>query len=108
MTHRTLFPSDRAFFEPPKLARSSDPETSKLSAEQIRPHLGRLHRVVIATLKEKGEPMTAKEIGQDAHRRMLELVNAGMIETCGTRKCSVSGRMSQVYRITSKGVTNAQ
>ena len=100
MTPRTLFPE---ITPEPKLARTSDPETSHLAAEQIRPHLGRLHRVVIATLKENGEPMTAKEIGPDAHKRMLELVEADQIETCGTRICSVSGRMAQAYRIRNGG-----
>ena len=98
MTPRTLFPDIDTTTEPP-LARHSDPQTSHLAADYIRPHLGRLHQAVIDTLRAAKEPMTASEIGPQAHKRMKELVEDNRIEKCGERKCSISGRLATVYRI---------
>lgn len=87
------------------IARHSDPETSKAAAAHIEPNLSATKQRCLAVLNGS---MTASEIGRDAtvnggnaetHRKRVgELHRDGLIESCGTRVCTVTGINAAVYR----------
>ena len=83
---------------PPYQAHSS---TSKQAAEQIRPTAGTLRAKVLTLLQS--EALTDEEIanrlslsGSTARPRRIELVQAGLVESTGT-KPTASGRQAQVW-----------
>lgn len=87
-------------------------ETRRLSYEQVLQNLGKRQRDVYESLRKYGE-CTANELSyamyrdgriastdrNNVHPRLNELVEAGLVEVKGKRKCSVSGRMCAVYRV---------
>jgi len=90
-------------------ARSSDPETSQLAAEHIKPSLTRLRRMFLQSLVELGQS-TANEaawhatgdhtLRESIRKRAAELVKSGEIEIVGKRQCKVTGVAANVYRVT--------
>lgn len=95
---------------PPKLARSSDPQTSHESAAKTYEQLGDCHLTVLSVMGKVGYEWTARQIGQCAfsdnrshepdtyRKRMKELIRDGWIEVCGTTKDETTGRTVQIYR----------
>ena len=88
---------------PAPIARSTDPATSHEAASGV--NLSATKQRCLAVLKGS---MTASEIGRDAtvnggnaetHRKRVgELHRDGLIESCGTRVCTVTGINAAVYR----------
>ena len=103
-------------FDAPQLrARKRDTETSQIAAAEIEPKLHRLQQEFFDTLSKSSLPMTSNEVAAEIvseafmrayqasresfRKRAGELVALGRIEVCGKRKCKVTGKLAQVYRI---------
>jgi hypothetical protein len=90
-------------FEPEKLVRSSDPDTSKaaaLSAGELR---SRHHGIIMDCILEYG-PLTSEQVSgrtelthAQAWRRMGELRDKGLLVETPIRRPNVSGRMAIVW-----------
>lgn len=94
-----------SLFDPPALARRSDPETSQAASRQIRGDLGRIQSTVLQLVKEhpgKTAPELARAAGihdpRVVNRRLPELEKAGLVERCTPRKCSLSNRKAATWR----------
>ena len=87
-----------------KLARRTDPETSKEAAERIKPHLGELHRWAQSCVQE-APGLTQRELGakfcatdpRRIGRRLNECELLGLVKRGVARKCSISGRMADTW-----------
>ena len=89
-------------------ARSSDPETSKQAAADIRVSLSNLESEFLAALTVLGEAtsneVAARVAGDNfarrntIRRRASDLIAKRMIEAVGVRACSVSGKSATCYR----------
>ncbi len=101
MNQQTLFP----------IARNSDPETSHVAAEDIKPSLGKLKRAMLDSAKLAIGPKTARELAEESRRRVdkntdvesfrkraRELARDGLLVECGVRCCSVTGKPAQTFR----------
>jgi len=62
MGQRTLF--DEPETKPVPIARASDPATSHKAAAKIEKVVTAQHALVLAVLKRRGHPMTAKELAK--------------------------------------------
>ena len=82
----------------PKLARSSDPQTSHESAAKTQTELPGRYERILRIMAAYGKPMTARQIHHEAHKRMLEMVKDGWIEVCGTTRDETTGRTVMIYR----------
>ena len=111
MTQLELFGD--AIFE--KLARQDDPPTSKAAAEDIRPKLSGLREAFVLALADLGGgPATAREIGERAkekglhgevesvRKRASELEDMRMIQVVEVRRCSITGKVAETWRLTSE------
>lgn len=97
---------------PEVLARQSDPPTSKAAAEDIRPSIGKLQAAFLAALKDLGGARTAREIAERArelglHRepesirkRASELEDMRMIQVVEVRRCSITNKVAETWRLT--------
>lgn len=93
-------------FEPRKLVRGTDPDTSRNAALASQELRARHHATILEVLWIHGRAMAAEEIadqvsGLDATavcRRLRELVTAGEIEATSERHRNRSGRMAVRYR----------
>jgi hypothetical protein len=92
----------------PPLARSTDPATSHIAADQVT-RSGRrasLNQAVLAFLRVSGDSFTYREIAarigeRDAvnvMRRLNDLRKTGAAEKCGARNCSVNGNLMTTWR----------
>jgi predicted ArsR family transcriptional regulator len=88
------------------LFRRTDPVTSKIAGTMAREFKGDHERRILEALA--AGPGTKDEIAsrcglseQQVARRMHGLARAGLVETTGTTRPSVSGRPERVWRITS-------
>lgn len=100
------------FDEPSELSRQSDPESSHVAAQEIRPCIGKLQAAFLAALKDLNGPATAREIAERAremglHRepesvrkRAAELEDMRMIQVVEVRRCSVTNKMAESWRLT--------
>lgn len=100
-----------SFLDAP-LCRSTDPSTSVEAAEGVKPKLSRLREAMLTVIGECG-PMTAMEAASEcckrhggiwlesARKRCHELVRMNLVVECDPRRCSYSGKMAMVYRISS-------
>jgi hypothetical protein len=90
-------------------ARSSDPETSKQAAADIRVSLSNLESEFLAALAVLGEA-TSNEVAarvagdnfarrNSIRRRASDLIAKMQIEQLEPRVCSVTGKRATVYRI---------
>ena len=84
------------------LARSSDPLSSHLAADEVT-RSGR--RALLAWLRGQTRPMTSAEIavasGMDRHgvaRRLPDLAHDGLEERCSMHDCGVTGRLAINWR----------
>lgn len=92
-------------FEAHKLARTTDPATSKLGAIDVAPRLAGLHATVLSMV-ERYPGHTSSELAKYCgvpdprriNRRLPELEVAGQVVRCETRKCKVTGRVAATWR----------
>ncbi len=88
-------------------ARSSDPQTSKLSASATKQVASGLRAVFVQQLREHG-PCTANEAvesfenphyAESVRKRAGECEKLGAVRVIGTRACKATGRSAQVYEV---------
>ena len=106
MTQLSLFDDE------PAIARKSDPVTSHVAAKEIRPSIGKLQAAFLAALKDIGQPATAREIGERAkamglhgepesvRKRAAELEGMRLIQVVEVRRCSVTNKIAETWRVT--------
>ncbi len=89
-------------FDPRRLARTTDPDTSHAAAKSMENQIGPQHQAVLSVL-EQGFPLAAEEIedflGYSTWRRMGELERKGLIERTEEKHKNRSGRMAYKYKI---------
>ena len=104
MNQPSLFPDDR--YEPPTLARASDPATSLAGAEHIAPQLGQKAACMMKVLRfasmtaneaARGCAVTYGGIAESYRKRVGELERDGMIRRKESRPCNVTGQPATVY-----------
>ena len=66
--------------------------------------LPKSHKLIIAYLCTRKQPVTSGEIeaylqNSSAHKRLSELRNAGYIEECEKRKCSITGVEALTWKV---------
>jgi len=92
-----------------RLARKTDPKTSKAAANAIVEDLGRLQQWALAVVRDH----PSSTVNEMAHklslrdprklgRRMNELVARGCIVEMGSRKCRITGRQATIYDVANK------
>lgn len=91
-------------------ARQTDPATSQIAAEEIRPKLNVRAGQFLAGLAAIGGTGTAREVAAEVadciavhdsiRRRASDLVRLGLIEEIDARVCRISGKKATVYRLT--------
>lgn len=93
-----------------RLARRSDPETSKDAAASAGTIRSRHSRIILATIAAERRPLTAEEIADrcalnsvQVCRRWAELRAAGLVEADG-EALNRNRRMASRYRLTQRGV----
>jgi hypothetical protein len=97
--------SQLSFFDQCVIARTSDPLTSKLAAENVKPKLSGRRAEFVACLKEIGRPATAQEIAfmadpkirESVRKRAKECVSMGHVVEIGTKMCDVTGETVTAY-----------
>jgi len=98
-----------------RLARKDDPETSKLAATDAKVKAGSLHQTIAKWLSEQSNPLTAREIAESVKRdcalkcevetirkRVGELEDLTLdyrVVIAGVRKCSVTGKMAEIWEV---------
>ena len=90
------------------LYRKTDPDTSRLAAETIEPHINEVQLQVLLAFEEHG-PMTDEELhdlpqfkvrgDSSARGRRSELTGKKLIEKSGDRRTSRSGNLMIVWRL---------
>jgi len=98
-------------FEPHKLARTTDPDTSKAAARSTKELRLRHAAFIMAALRDVGyRGLTSEEISEEysemldmvaVARRMKELERRGLVERTVERRKNRSGRLARVWRVTS-------
>lgn len=92
-------------FDAARLARATDPATSKAAAADCRSLRGRQHAVileVLATVADATCDEVADRCDLNRHqvgRRMHELLAGGLVRTTGNTRPTPSGRMAQCYEV---------
>lgn len=107
MRQLSLFEDDQ------RLARVSDPDTSKAAAAEITPKLGQKQQEVLAVIRRSRSTLTANEAAEVARRsahgkcmsetyrkRLGELERMGLVRVVGKRACCVTGKTVQHYEAT--------
>jgi hypothetical protein len=90
-------------------ARASDPVTSTIAAQAVENTASVLQRLFIESLAQLGEA-TANEVARRAaakanvmpesvRKRAGELFESGLISVSTIRKCGVTGKLAQVYKV---------
>lgn len=92
-------------FDPHKLRRNEDPDTSDAAAHSVGEVRGRHFVVILQTLESHG-PLTTEEISGRSSlgyhavaRRMRELLEAGRVRLTGERRKNRSGRQALVWEV---------
>ncbi len=98
--------------EPTKMYRNSDPNTSRLAAEEITRSGGAdlLREAVLAAVKEN-PGCTSREFGVSSeevshdnfHKRLPELEKAGEVHRGDARKCRITNRQATTWYPGHKG-----
>lgn len=97
-------------FEPHKLARTENPDTSKAAARSTKELRLRHGAFIMAALRDVGYlGLTSEEIADacplldhaQVWRRLSELERAGLVEKVAEKRKNRSGRQARVWRITS-------
>ena len=97
-----------SLFDQSVIARSSDPITSHVAAENVLPKLSGRRSEFVRCLREIGHPATAQEIAamadvrirESVRKRAKECVNLGYVVEVGTKRCDVTGTMAMTYWVT--------
>ena len=95
---------------PAKLSRRSDPITSQQSATEFQKKLKGAKASCMFILSHYTYPLTAREIAnrcvqssggfESSYRaRPSELVKDGLVEECGFRRCEITGKNAQTFRV---------
>lgn len=99
------------FSDDTQLARQSDPLTSRMAAEEIKPKVSQLQQAFLAALAAIGKPATANEVGAKAvamglavnaesvRKRSAEVERAGMVRVAGIQRCSVTNKLAEGWRV---------
>lgn len=108
MEQLTLFDNPR----PKRIARATDPATSRAAAEIIRPRLGLIEarmlrmfqQLGVATAREAAEECMAccntGETDMETHRkRYTGLKDKRYIQPCGTKQCRYTGQTVTAYEV---------
>lgn len=119
MNYRTLFDTDEVTTTVAPIARHSDPITSQQSAAETEKKLGTLHQSFLCGLSRLSPhapdgSCTANEVAahcaeldggmaESYRKRAKELVDAGLIEQAGERRCEITGKSAMTFR--AKGQT---
>lgn len=97
---------DRTIFDTIGLARNSDPDTSHIAAETVKPHIRELQAIVLGCLKAHPEGLTDEEVQRKTgmypatqRGRRSELRNMGIVEWAGTKRDTSRGVPSRVWRL---------
>lgn len=84
----------------------SDHDTGKEAAERISPFTSRMRGKVLEALRINAEGLTAQEMeketgmpGNSVRPRIIELSEAGMIETTGEYRLTEAKRRAKVWRL---------
>ena len=104
MTQLTLFDT------PPNIARKSDPQTSQQSAAETEKIIGPLHQSFLCCLGVMDRASTANEVAYECRKldggmvesyrkRAKELLDRGLIEECGERRCEITGKNCRTFRL---------
>ena len=105
MTQLSLFDDE------PQLARQSDPMTSRMAAEEVRPKLHGLREVFLIALTDLGGIRTAREVGERARemglhsevesvrKRAAELERQKFIELAELRRCPFTGKLAEGWMV---------
>ena len=105
MTQLDLFADDR--YEPPSLARQSDPPTSQQAAADIAQRLGEMQVQMLAvfidgTYTAVEAATICSQHGQGRmesyRKRTKELERMGHVECVGVRECEITGKRARVFR----------
>lgn len=96
-------------FEPKKLARRGDPETSHLAAESIKEVTASQHRAILEFMRGKPRNFFSTEqigdrLGFPIWKRMVELERAGLVRKTNWLSRNRSGRKACTYAITQEGI----
>lgn len=100
MSQRTFFDDEFASdMESKRLARRSDPESSRLAAKEDRHDL---YSIALSILRSK-PGLTGRELnqasGRELHKRLKTLERMGLVvKSEELRPCSVSGRLAHTWR----------
>ena len=106
MNQPRLFDDDR--YEPPTIARASDPATSRAGAEHIAPQLGQKAACMMKVLRfasmtaneaARGCAVTYGGLAETYRKRVKELERAGLIRKQSIRCCDVTGQPATVYEV---------
>ena len=106
MTQPTLFPDDR--YQPPTLARATDPATSQAAAAAVEPKLPAKTQAMLDEIRRRSHPCTANEAAYrcaDQHggmaetyrKRAGELERDGRIIKVGCRLCTITMMRAAEY-----------
>jgi predicted ArsR family transcriptional regulator len=95
-----------SLFAPRKLARTTDPATSKAAAASAE-HLRNAHaRAIVGVLERSNFPLAAEQIARklglssvQVSRRLHELVDSGFIEPTALLHTNRSGKSAVKYRL---------
>jgi hypothetical protein len=92
-----------------QLARQSDPVTSRVAAEEIKPKVSQLQQAFLAALAAIGKPATANEVAAKAvamglagnaesvRKRSAEVERAGMVRMAGIKRCNVTNKLAEAW-----------
>ena len=94
-----------------QLARQSDPVTSQVAAEEVRPKLHGLREVFLIALADLGGIRTAREVGERARemglhsevesvrKRAAELERLKFIELAELRRCPFTSKLAEGWKV---------
>jgi len=109
MNQPSLFEDTR--YQPPSLARKTDPQTSKKAAHEFRSSLNDKQVLMLRAItdaNEIGVNPTANEAASSAalqhggmaetyRKRTKELLRLGLLDLRGERRCNITGSTAQTY-----------
>lgn len=114
MNQPTLFPDDR--YQPPSLARQSDPATSHEAAKVPAITTGTARDQMLAAIRymsvKQNEPPTANEAAarcvtlhcgerETYRKRIGELRACRLVQVAGERECKVTGKRAATFQLSS-------
>lgn len=100
------------FGDEPTLARASDPVTSHVAAEEVKPRISQLQSAFLQALDDLGGgPATAREIAERAkemglvretesvRKRSAELERLNLIRVVDVRRCAYTNKLAESFKL---------